>query len=154
MRDRKVLFLGALAFLVFANPAAARELHFQVAKTQSCGCCVAWIEKLKARGHTVSSTNLTLGFVMQHKKEAGVPLAMASCHTAKVENYTVEGHVPPEDVESFLDNPSKDAIGLAVPGMPMGSPGMDFGDGREAYNVYVIMKDGSSQIYRSYEAIE
>ena len=154
MRDREALIVGALALLVFATPVSARELHFQVAKTQSCGCCVAWIEKLKARSHTVSSTDLTLGFVMQHKKKAGVPLAMSSCHTAKVENYTVEGHVPPEDVERFLENPVKDAIGLAVPGMPMGSPGMDFGDGREAYNVYMIMKDGSTQVYRSYQAIE
>lgn len=74
---------------------------------------------------------------------------MVSCHTAVVEGYVIEGHVPAADIRKLLDE-SPDAVGLAVPGMPIGSPGMDFGDDREAFDVFLILQDGTTEVFSTY----
>ena len=94
----------------------------QVYKSATCGCCSKWVEHLRAAGFTVEATNVA--DVNPYKQEHGVPPQLASCHTALVDGYVVEGHVPADDVIKMLRQ-RPEIIGIAVPGMPMGSPGME-----------------------------
>ena len=100
----------------------------------------------------VVTTEASVGtLLMRYKLDNGVPQEMASCHTARVEGFMIEGHVPVADIRRLLaDRP--DAIGLAVPGMPFGSPGMGPEDQREAYDVLLIRRVGSAEVYSRYEA--
>ena len=118
-------FLSLTVLLVWIGlgcTAAAEPAEIHVYKTPSCGCCNGWIDHLRANGFSVRATdvrNLT-----PIKRSNGIPPELASCHTALVDGYVVEGHVPAEDVRRMLEK--KPAIaGLAVPGMPIGSPGME-----------------------------
>jgi hypothetical protein len=114
-----------------------------VYKTATCGCCSGWVEHLKAAGFTVDARDVT--DLMSVKRDAGVPGAMSSCHTSIVDGYVVEGHVPAEQVERLLaDRP--DIAGIAVPGMPTGSPGME-GRNPEPYQVLSIGRDGSAGVF-------
>ena len=100
---------------------AATSETIHVIKDRNCGCCAAWIDVLRAKGFEVTTENSFGTLLMRAKTEAGIPQDMISCHTAKVAGYAIEGHVPPADIRLLSQRP--DAIGLAVPGMPYGSPG-------------------------------
>ena len=89
--------------------------------------------------------------MIRHKLDSGIPQNMASCHTGEIEGYMIEGHVPPADIRKLLAE-RPDAIGLAVPGMPYGSPGMGSEDEREAYEVFLIFRDGSTKVFSHYDA--
>lgn len=96
-------FALALAALVAVSPAAfASELSFDVKKTASCGCCQAWVDYIKAAGHKVETSNMDMGSLTQHKTKLGITPQYASCHTAAVEGYVIEGHVPVEDIVRLL----------------------------------------------------
>ncbi len=116
-----------------------------VHKSPSCGCCHVWVERMEAAGFRVKVHDRDdLDAV---KQSLGVPPRMASCHTAEVEGYVLEGHVPAEDIQRLLTQ-KPDVRGLAVPGMPRGSPGMEMPDGtRDAYSVIAIGRDGSLSEY-------
>jgi hypothetical protein len=90
---------------------------------------------------------------MTYKAEVGVPQRMISCHTGMIEGYVLEGHVPAADIRRLLEE-RPDAVGLAVPGMPYGSPGMGPESQREAYEVFLIRRDGSEEVYTQYAAGE
>jgi hypothetical protein len=114
-----------------------------VYKTPTCGCCNGWVEHMRAAGFTVDARDVT--DIMSVKVDAGVPGAMSSCHTAIVDGYVVEGHVPADQIERLLaDRP--DIVGIAVPGMPTGSPGME-GRTPEPYQVLSIGRDGSAGVF-------
>lgn len=114
-----------------------------VYKTPSCGCCNGWVEHMEAAGFTVDARNVT--DIMSVKLDAGVPTPMSSCHTALIDGYVVEGHVPAEQVERLLvERP--EVAGIAVPGMPIGSPGME-GPNAKPYQVYSFDADGSTAVY-------
>jgi hypothetical protein len=115
-----------------------------VYKSPTCGCCQSWAEHLQAAGFPVETRDTqNLDAI---KAEAGVPFGQGSCHTAKVGDYFVEGHVPADDVKRLLAE-RPDALGLAVPGMPIGSPGMEQGDVSEPYDVLLVAKDGSTTVF-------
>lgn len=123
-------------------PAAATMPKMAVHKSPSCGCCGSWVEHVEQAGHPVEVINEEdLGPL---KAALGVPASMASCHTAIVEGYFIEGHVPAQDIARLLmERP--DARGLAVPGMPVGSPGMEVPSGEvQPYTVFLVNKDGST----------
>lgn len=150
---RTILAAGAGLFALTALPARARSLDNQmlVMKDPNCGCCDAWIEIVEAAGFIVT-TELSAGTtLMRYKSENGIPEAMASCHTARIDGYMLEGHVPVADIHRLLEE-RPDAIGLAVPGMPYGSPGMGPENEREAYEVLLIRKDGTSEVFTHYPA--
>ena len=129
--------------------AAAPAIH--VMKDPNCGCCSAWIEILENNGFTVT-TEPSLGtHLMRYKLDNGIPQEMVSCHTGRIEGYMIEGHVPAADIRRLLDE-RPDAVGLAVPGMPYGSPGMGPESEREAYEVFLIRRDGSIEVVTSYAA--
>ena len=111
----------------------------QVAKTATCGCCHAWIKHLQNAGFGVSAKNMSSGTLSALKKENGILPKFASCHTAKVGGYVIEGHVPAEDILRLLRE-KPDAVGLSVPGMPIGSPGME-GGRPEVYEVVLFGRD-------------
>ena len=122
-----------------------------VLKDPDCGCCTAWIEILRGDGFAVTSERSFGTLLMRHKQENGIPPSMVSCHTGGIEGYVIEGHVPPRDIRRLLAE-RPDAAGLAVPGMPYGSPGMGPEDAREAYDVFLIRHDGSTEVFSRYAA--
>ena len=115
-----------------------------VYKSPTCGCCKAWASYMEREGFRVETRDVTdLAAV---KDSLGVPSDLSSCHTGTVEGYVVEGHVPAESVRRMLGE-RPDARGLAVPGMPIGSPGMEQGDLRQPYDVLVVGEGGEAAVY-------
>lgn len=146
--------LPCTASFAAAAPTAARTqdaLSIHVLKDLNCGCCAAWIEILRKDGFTVTTERSFGTLLIRHKLENGIPRNMTSCHTGEIEGYMIEGHVPTPDIRRLLAE-RPDAVGLAVPGMPFGSPGMGPDDEREAYDVFLIRKDGRTEIFSHYEA--
>jgi hypothetical protein len=129
-----------------ASPAAAEMLaELVVHKSPYCGCCGLWVEYMERAGFAVEVREVDdLGPI---KQALGVPAGAGSCHTAEVDGYFVEGHVPAQDVKRLLtEQPA--ARGLAAPGMPLGSPGMETPDGRkQPYEVLLIAHDGSATVF-------
>lgn len=118
-------------------------------KSPSCGCCNDWINHLEQSGFTVRAHNTGNNVV---RERLGMPTKYASCHTARVAGYAVEGHVPASDVMRLLTE-KPDAIGVAVPQMPIGSPGMDgpvYRGRVDPYDVLLVAKDGSASVFQSY----
>lgn len=136
---RALLFMGAAGLAAAcAGPAQAQSLT--VYKTPWCGCCTAWADHMKKAGFAV--TFVEREDLAPLRARYGVPDALASCHTAVIGGYVVEGHVPAADVQRLLKERPK-ARGLAVPAMPIGSPGMESPDGtREAYQTLLLADDG------------
>ena len=138
--SRSLLCLVALAFVLSSAGAMADAPTIEVFKTPTCGCCTKWIDHLREAGFTVTAKDLP--DVSAIKAANGVPAKLASCHTAIVEGYLVEGHVPAEDIRRLLRERPK-VSGLAVPGMPIGSPGME-GHNPERYQVLSFGPEGVS----------
>ena len=129
-----------------AAPAAEK---ITVYKTSSCGCCKLWVDHLKASGFDVQAMDVSAADVRAISKAAGLKEEDTSCHTAKIGNYTVEGHVPAADIKRMLKE--KPAIaGIAAPGMPQGSPGMEQGS-KEPYDVMAFTKDGKTTVYAKHK---
>lgn len=121
-----------------------------VYKTSSCGCCAQWVEHLRANGFAVETKDVSSDAVRAVSKAAGLPDDGVSCHTAKIGNYVVEGHVPAADIHRMLNE--KPAIaGIAAPGMPMGSPGMEQGGAKEPFDVIAFTKDGKMTVYAKHK---
>ncbi len=118
----------------------------EVTKTASCGCCAAWVAHMEAAGFEVVAEDVTPGLLARAKIAAGIAPEHASCHTARVEGYVVEGHVPAAEVSRLLAE-RPEALGLAVPGMPIGSPGMEMGATREPYEVLLLRRDGTAEVF-------
>ena len=143
--------LAFLATIAAARPLAAETLpKVHVVKDPGCGCCNDWIGHIREAGFPVSFEEMEAGPLADLKASLGLQPGQVSCHTARVEGYVIEGHVPASDVKRLLaDRP--DAIGLSVPGMPFGSPGMGPESEREPYEVLLVARDGSASVYARYE---
>lgn len=150
MSLRKILPLLSAMLLVMSTTAMAEKTTIELKKTAMCGCCSAWADRMQSAGFVVRRDDMTTGQLMQFKMKHGVRSNFA-CHTARIGGYTIEGHVPSREIRRLLRE-RPDAIGLSVPGMPIGSPGMDFGSKKKAYDVLLIGKDGSTTIYAKYSA--
>lgn len=137
---------AALAMLVLL-PAMAAAAEITVYKSPYCGCCGAWVKHMKDHGHDVKTVEME--DLTAIKKMTGVAEPLQSCHTAVVDGYVIEGHVPASDVARLLQNKPK-ARGLAVPGMPVGSPGME-GPAPQAYDVLLFQTDGSTTVYAHHQ---
>lgn len=145
----KTAFLQFLLIGSFATSAlAASEAPIvDVYKSPSCGCCGKWVDHMRANGFTVRSHDTN--DVVQHKYRLGVPYGYGSCHTAEVNGYLVEGHVPAMDVRRLLKEKPK-ARGLVVPAMPMGSPGMEQANRKDHYDDLLVNLDGTTRTYSRY----
>lgn len=135
--------LGAVAVAALERPASGQEVT--VYKSATCGCCSLWIDHLRANGFDVKAVDVD--DVRPIMAEHGVPVALGSCHTATVDGYVVEGHVPADVIHRMLEE--RPAIaGIAVPGMPIGSPGME-GPNPQPYNVVAFDRAGNMTVYDS-----
>ena len=150
---RRAMLACTAGFAVSVPAAGTAQVGpaIHVLKDPNCGCCTAWIEILREDGFTVTTERSFGTLLIRHKHENGIPQNMTSCHTGEIEGYMIEGHVPANDIRRLIVQ-RPDAVGLAVPGMPYGSPGMGPEDAREAYDVFLIRKDGSTEVFSRYEA--
>ena len=143
MLKRFVLLAAtSLAIASLAAPAAAAVIN--VVKTASCGCCGKWVEHMKKAGHDVRVTNVD--DVTPTAKRLGVPDDLRSCHTSTVGGYAIEGHVPAADIARLLKEKPK-AAGIAVAGMVAGSPGMEMGNQKPAYQTIIFTRDGKRKVF-------
>ena len=148
MKRRSFLLTAALCVLVpVASRIAAAPLHVEVYKQPGCGCCVKWADHLRDSGFAV--TVHEMGDLAAFRAKAGVPASLASCHTALIDGYVIEGHVPAKEIARLLAERPK-ARGLAVPGMPMGAPGMEAPRG-EPFDVLLIGQDGTTRVFQAYK---
>jgi hypothetical protein len=137
------------AWAVSPSVMAQGKPKVEVWKDPDCGCCKDWVKHLQTNGFEVrvhDSGNAAA------RTRLGMPDKLGSCHTAQVGGYALEGHVPAKDIHRLLKEKPQ-AIGLAVPGMPVGSPGMDlpiYGGRKDPYDVLLVSRDGSAAIYQSY----
>jgi hypothetical protein len=148
--NRRQALLGLLALPAVAGvaTAAAAAPTIVVNKTPTCGCCGLWVKHLQAAGFKVQVNDLEN--LSPINERVGVPFGMGSCHTAEVDGYFVEGHVPAEDIKRLLSERPK-AKGLTVPGMPAGSPGMEVASGRvDRYDVLLVGKDGKTSVFATH----
>ena len=122
-----------------------KVIQMEVFKQASCGCCGKWRDHLESAGFEVKTRNRQN--LNPIKKEFGIQPRYQSCHTGVVDGYIFEGHIPASLVQRFLKEKPGDAIGLAVPGMPVGSPGMEMGERFDSYDVLLLKSDGSSEVY-------
>jgi hypothetical protein len=133
---------GVSAARLLAVPPAKQATVY---KSPTCGCCRKWVEHLQKSGYTVTSHDVP--DVNVYKKRYAVPDELASCHTAIVTSgYVVEGHVPADVIDKFVSEAPKDVIGIAVPGMPEGSPGMETGT-TEKYDIVAFDKTGKTRVF-------
>lgn len=119
-----------------------KDIH--VYKSPTCGCCTDWVDHLKDNGFKVEVTETNN--LNPLKQDAGLPPSLASCHTAFVGDYVIEGHVPANDIHRLIAEAPK-AKGLAVPGMPVGSPGMEMGDRKDPYQVLMFNESGQTRVF-------
>ena len=134
--------LTSMTWLLVSPPVMAAELT--VYKSPTCGCCKKWIEHLQANGFSVKAIDTK--DIVKYKLANGVPYALGSCHTATVNGYVIEGHVRASDIKGLLkERPA--VLGLAVPGMPIGSPGMEQGAHKDKYEVLTFDKQGQTTVY-------
>jgi hypothetical protein len=139
--------LGVGAYFQFGNPMSPDLPTVTVYKTPSCDCCAKWVTHMQDQGFPVEiKSKFSLKSV---KQQVGVPRSLASCHTAVVNDYVVEGHVPAEDVKQLLEQ-SPDVRGISVPGMPIGSPGMERGDRVQPYEVVSFTSAGDTSVVAKY----
>ena len=139
-----------LQYILVAPLAAVRlnaaGAQVQVYKTPTCGCCGKWVQHLRDNGFQVSVQDVA--DTTEYRRKYGVPDALLSCHTAVVDGYAIEGHVPASDIQRLLRERPK-GKGLAVPGMPVGSPGMESARS-EPYSVMIFDSEGRSSVYQRY----
>ena len=149
--SRRSLTLGLAGAFALGQPfgvlAAPPKDRVTVWKTPTCGCCSEWVSHLRSNGfdvvtHDVNDTAPT-------RQKLGLAEKFGSCHTGLLGSYLLEGHVPAREMRRLLREKPR-ALGLAVPGMPTGSPGMEMGTTRDAYDVLLILRDGNSRVYQSY----
>ena len=127
---------------------ADKPIDIVVYRSPTCECCGKWLEHMKKNNFNVK--DIVTDDVQAIKKKYGVPEAMASCHTAIVDGYVIEGHVPANDIMKLLKTKPK-IVGIAVPGMPSGTPGMEMGDRKDSYNVMSFDKENHYEIFNSYQ---
>lgn len=136
---RSALFLLAAAFI----STAANAAQLTVLKSPYCGCCAKWIEHVQQHGFTIKVVETEEMAAV--KQRLGVPQRLASCHTTMAAGYFIEGHVPAADIKRLLAQKPK-ATGIAVPGMPAGSPGMESA-GKEPYATVLVHLDGTTSVF-------
>lgn len=143
----KLLAVGMMVAIALLGPSTAQAqaaTELTVYRSPSCNCCGHWVDHMQAAGFAVE--DVVTDDMDAIKDQYGVPEALASCHTALVEGYVIEGHVPASDVQRLLSE-QPDVLGIAAPGMPMGSPGMETGDRVDPYTVVSFTANGDTATF-------
>jgi len=155
--QRRTLLLNTLALAVGAaagqaGASTSARPVIEVWKTPTCGCCKDWIKHLQANGFEVKAHDVSDAVKRDYRQRLGLADKFGSCHTALVNGYLLEGHVPAREIQRLLKEKPR-ALGLAVPGMPVGSPGMDgpeYGGRKDPYDVLLVQRGGTSSVYQVY----
>ena len=145
MIDRRTMIgLALTAAPAMACSRPAKAVQVDVYKSPYCGCCGDWVDHVKASG--IKTVVHEMEDVTPMARKLGVPDKLRSCHTAEIDGYFVEGHVPASDIRKLLrERPT--ARGVAVPGMPLGSPGMEAGGQKTAFNTLIVDRNGAAKIF-------
>jgi len=146
MLDRRslILSLAAVAALPAARARAAAPVFY---RNPGCGCCHAWTERMADAGLPVAMEDEADLAALSAR--LGIPAGLEGCHVGEIDGYVISGHVPPEDIKRLLaDKPA--ARGLVVPGMPVGSPGMEMGEQKDRYDVLLLARDGTTTVFASH----
>ncbi len=146
------MLLGSIAAASPVIGVAAGKRVLEVWKSPTCGCCQDWIAHLQANGFQVTAYDVSEAAKAAQRLKLGLADKFGSCHTALIDGYVVEGHVPAREIARLLKERPK-ALGLAVPGMPVGSPGMDgplYRGRKDVYAVLLVQRDGNESVYQLY----
>lgn len=158
-RTAALAFIFCLAFVAHGadettapdNNPADDTMHVEMHKNPGCGCCEAWADHLRTFGFIVDS--VPDADIIEFKEKQGIPRPLMSCHTAIIDGYFVEGHVPAKDIMQLLKIKPEHVTGIAVPGMPLGSPGMEHPRPQE-FNTIALLSDGSAYVFAQHTAGE
>ena len=140
--SKQVLLAGSILIALAGSGAHATATTVEVYKSSTCKCCAKWVDHMRANGFTVNTHDVGN---KEAREQAGISTTLGSCHTALVDGYAIEGHVPAQDIKRLLKERPR-AIGLTAPGMPHGSPGME-GARSDSYDVLLINKQGDTTVY-------
>jgi hypothetical protein len=147
--SRRFWLMGALMLPLAGFAASPQRIGMEVWKDPSCGCCKDWIALMEKAGFSVQVFETGNNGV---RAQMGLSAKLGSCHTARVEGYAIDGHVPAREIHRLLRE-KPDALGLTVPGMKVGSPGMDgpaYKGRKDPYDVLLVRRDGSTSVYQKY----
>ena len=146
---RRGFLIGTLALTTFPTSSFAFPDTLIVNRTETCGCCGAWVERMNSAGLRTEVNSVDEEALGRIKTQLGITTELSSCHTATIGSYFIEGHVPAEDIFKLLTE-KPNASGLSVPGMPIGSPGMEMGNQKEPFDTLLVFDDGKTQIFNSH----
>lgn len=135
---------------VFSPQLTTEALNITVYRTPTCGCCKGWAEHLQQNNFEVTDIVKPEAEIQVIRQRHNLPQQLTSCHTAEINGYLVEGHVPVEDVKRLITQ-KPNLAGIAVPGMPIGTPGMEMGDRKESFDVVGFKQDGQTKVFHSYQ---
>lgn len=144
--NRRTALTAIASAIVLPTAGAATTGRMLVTKSPSCGCCTAWVTHMRKAGFLVDTRDVSQDALYALKARLGLRPEHSSCHTGEIDGYLVEGHVPAEDVARLLEE-RPDALGLTVPGMPIGSPGMEMGGRKDPYAVLLVGRGGSVSVF-------
>lgn len=157
MNGKKLIVVFSLIITAFSVSAESvwdtpkqvldKPVDIVVYRSPTCGCCKKWIAHLKK--HNFNIKDIVQQDMQAVKTQLNVPTAIASCHTAVVNGYWVEGHVPADDIKTMILN-KPDIAGISVPAMPSGTPGMEMGGRKDPFNVIAVDKQGKTRLYKAY----
>ena len=146
---RREFLIGTLVMSIFPKSVFASTDVLIVNRTESCGCCGAWVERMISAGFKAEVNFVSDEVLRSIKSQLTIPVDLSSCHTATIGNYFIEGHVPAKDIRRLLLERPK-ALGLSVPGMPIGSPGMEMGNNKEPFDTLLVFENGEIQVFNSH----
>ena len=146
---RREFLIGTLVISTFSKNVFASADTLVVNRTESCGCCGAWVERMISAGFKAEVNFVNEEVLRAIKSQLAIPVDLSSCHTATIGSYFIEGHVPAEDIRRLLIERPK-ALGLSVPGMPIGSPGMEMGSNKEPFETLLVFENGETQVFNSH----
>ena len=146
---RRQFVLATLTAILVPKALVASTYQLQVFRTKTCGCCGKWVEAMNEHGLELKVQIVNDDTLWTIKNQLEIPLELSSCHTALVANYFVEGHVPASDIQQLL-NERPEARGLCVPGMPIGSPGMEIGAQKEPFETLLVLNDWETVVFNQH----
>ena len=146
---RREFLIGTLALTTFPTSSFAFPDTLIVNRTETCGCCGAWVERMNSAGLRTEVNYVNEEALGLIKTQLGISNELSSCHTASIDSYFIEGHVPAEDIFKLLTE-RPNARGLSVPGMPIGSPGMEMGNNNEPFDTLLVFENGKTQVFSSH----
>ena len=148
MKRREFIF-SAVTICYMPTSVFASNDTLIVNRSESCGCCGAWVDRMRFAGFQTEINLVSHETLESIKTKLGISYDLSSCHTAMIGDYFIEGHVPAEDIRRLLSE-KPEALGLSVPGMPIGSPGMEMGSNKEFFETLLVLKDGRTQVFNSH----